>query len=310
MLAGEKVVAGVHYEVNESFILSEWQVEDRNRYLLFPRDDSVPGLSRFRSQYLLRRRLRPVVPCISGPMPTRGVEERERRAQLLSLYMRPWTLIRSFASPHVPHLGNLDLVLFQRWPEPCAADGDPVSRLTVIGNADTDAATSKHCTEPAPFPTPSAEGEGIVAPQAGGAARLLMLQRRCSKKTNRLAKSSVAPRDWDWRKRSYDEAWRRYIRWDVVSQHAVRLIKNFLQVIAGTGKHAIEYDLSGTTHRRRDDFGNAGHRMSVGEIHEMLKPEAKNSPSLKNYRKKQAPLTRDKTKNDATTSRRGSKVIS
>ena len=285
VLAGEKVVAGVHYEVNESFILSEWQVEDRNRYLLFPRDDSVPGLSRFRSQYLLRRRLRPVVPCISGPMPTRGVEERERRAQLLSLYMRPWTLIRSFASPHVPHLGNLDLVLFQRWPEPCAADGDPVSRLTVIGNADTDAGTSKHCTEPAPFPTPSAEGEGIVAPQAGGAARLLMLRRRCSKKTNLLAKSSVAPRDWDWRKRSYDEAWRRYIRGNVVSQHAVRLIKNFLQVIAGTGKHASEYDLSGTTHRRRDDFGDAGHRMSVGEIHEMLKPEAKKQPKLAELQK-------------------------
>ena len=52
-----------------------------------------------------------------------------------------------------------------------------------------------------------------------------------------------------------------------------------------TSKHASEYDLSGTTHRRRDDFGDAGHRMSVGEIHEMLKPEAKKQPKLAELQK-------------------------
>ena len=54
-------------------------------------------------------------------------------------------------------------------------------------------------------------------------------------------------------------------------------LSNFLQVISGTGKHASEYDLSGAKHCRRSDFGDAGHRMCVSEIHEMLKPDTKNN---------------------------------
>ena len=52
------------------------------------------------------------------------------------------------------------------------------------------------------------------------------------------------------------------------------MIRNFLQIVLGSGKNdKDEEDMCGTNHRRRDDFGDAGRRMSVDDIHALLKPQ-------------------------------------
>jgi len=219
-----KPTAGEDYEVDAEYIHMHWAIPDRSRYAVYPSDDSVKGLRRFRSQWFLRRRCRPVVPAPKGPMPHRGVDDRERRGMLCLLYFRPWVLLRTHASVHVPHIGNLDLVQCLRW------------------NTNVE------------------KGSCIV------------LRRRCRGKQSVFG-SSAHVRDWDWRKRSYDEAWRRYIRGNVVSVHGARLIRNFLQIMQGTGKHNDEEELDGTSHRRRADFGDAGRRFTVGDVHDLLKPE-------------------------------------
>jgi hypothetical protein len=219
-----KPIAGEDYEVDAAYIHTQWAVQDRTRYAVYPDDDTVKGLRRFRSQWFLRRRLRPVVPSPKGPMPHRGVDSRERRGMLCSLYFRPWVLLRKQSSAHVPHLANLNLVLSTRW-------------------------NTEQQTTSATVP-----------------------RRKCRGKQSILGKT-VPVRDWDWRQRSYDEAWRRYLRGNVVSEHSARLIRNFLQIMAGTGKHNDEEELDGTSQRRRQDFGDAGRRCTVQDVHDLLKPE-------------------------------------
>ena len=45
-----------------------------------------------------------------------------------------------------------------------------------------------------------------------------------------------------WATRSYDRAWRSYIRGNVVSDYSARLIGNYLTMMAGTGKLEPEED--------------------------------------------------------------------
>ena len=57
----------------------------------------------------------------------------EDKARILSVYLRPWTLLRSHATPHVPHLQDLDVVLTDvlvnkrrlRQKQPAALDTQP-----------------------------------------------------------------------------------------------------------------------------------------------------------------------------------------
>ena len=42
------------------------------------------------------------------PMPTQRFSA-EERGRMLSLYLRPWVLHRKYASPHVPHIADLDI---------------------------------------------------------------------------------------------------------------------------------------------------------------------------------------------------------
>ena len=143
---------------------------------------------------------------------------------IASVYFRPWVLVRAHANHRVPHLANLDVVMFPRWDKDVLTQNTPMRR------------------------------------------------RRSQKKT------SLELRDWDLRQRSYHEAWRRYIRGGVVSLHAERLIRNFLHIMAGSGNHADEDELTGTNHRRREDFGDAGTRYSLHDVHDMLRPDGTKRP--------------------------------
>ena len=96
-LHDEKLIPGTHYEVNASatnpFLLAD-ECQDRNEYAVFPAMEAMPELQRFRSQWVLRRRCRPVVPKPKGLLPHKGILDKERRAMLFSLYLRPWVLVK------------------------------------------------------------------------------------------------------------------------------------------------------------------------------------------------------------------------
>ena len=70
----------------------------------------IPGVVNFRKRWYLQRRHRPMVPAPTNtPMPDQA-KQQDKKYLLLSLYMRPWTLQRDWATPHVPHLTDLGAV--------------------------------------------------------------------------------------------------------------------------------------------------------------------------------------------------------
>ena len=77
---GFKPVPGIHYEVDETYIRTK--CPHAHRYEIYSADEKVPDMKKFRSQYILRKRLRPVVPAPKGPMPHRGRTDTEQRSKL------------------------------------------------------------------------------------------------------------------------------------------------------------------------------------------------------------------------------------
>ena len=81
---------------------------ESEQVVFFPELESEPQL---RWAWYLRRRHRPMVPApTSTPMPDKA-GDREGKARLFSLYMRPWVLDRRHASLEVPHITDLDVTL-------------------------------------------------------------------------------------------------------------------------------------------------------------------------------------------------------
>jgi len=96
---------GVHYIVLEPQIGTPSEHAGLTPYVVFPDDEETYNL---RHRFILVRRRPPMVPSPSGtPMPRAKMPE-EERCRLLSVYLRPWVLHRKYASPHVPHLVDLD----------------------------------------------------------------------------------------------------------------------------------------------------------------------------------------------------------
>ena len=81
--------------------------------------------SKFRQTWILRRRLVPMVPCPERcPLPGRRMSK-DVRAKLLSVYFRPWTLVRTVATVIVPYLPDL-----RKSRESLSSDGTDVSEST------------------------------------------------------------------------------------------------------------------------------------------------------------------------------------
>ena len=98
--AGGTWKPGIVYKVCE-------EANQRPEYVVLPELESMKS---FRHQWILRRRKRPMVPAPSHtPMPDKQ-STKEGKSRLFSLYMRPWVLDRQFASRHVPHITDLDVV--------------------------------------------------------------------------------------------------------------------------------------------------------------------------------------------------------
>ena len=93
------VEPGIHYVVLEPCALAA-------AYVTFPDDEATQEL---RHRAVLVRNVRPFVPEPEGtPMPTQRFSA-EERGRMLSVYLRPWLLHRWYASPHVPHIADLDV---------------------------------------------------------------------------------------------------------------------------------------------------------------------------------------------------------
>ena len=93
------VEPGKHYVVLEPCALPA-------AYVTFPDDEATQEL---RHRAVLVRNARLLVPQPEGtPMPTQRFSA-EERGRMLSVYLRPWVLHRRYASPHVPHIADLDI---------------------------------------------------------------------------------------------------------------------------------------------------------------------------------------------------------
>ena len=70
--------------------------------------------------------------------------------------------------------------------------------------------------------------------------------------------------------RSYEISWRNYIRGNVVSDNSVRIITNFLTLLAGTGQ--LEHDDDGVKNGKltRQQLGDPGKRLNVDEVRSLL----------------------------------------
>ncbi len=68
----------------------------------------------FRNSWILIERSRPVVPCPENtPLPSRK-NTKAQRSKILSVYLRPWTLVQQEGCVDVPYLADLD-VLAEDW---------------------------------------------------------------------------------------------------------------------------------------------------------------------------------------------------
>ena len=130
----------------------------------------------------------------------------------MCVYLRPWVMLRSQATSHVPHLADLDRVYWRVSDE----EGYPgLLRRTHL-------AISSHSGDPRATPP--------------------------------------------WAARSNYRALRHYIRGNIVSDYGAQIIKNFLLVMAGTGKVEHEGDELNGGRVRREDLGDPGMRLGVAKV--------------------------------------------
>ena len=107
--AGEKVVMMPYID----FVLHEKNIKQLSYLYQYPDEKLMfagkapEGYTQFRHTWLLIRRERPAVPCpVQTPLPGKRMSK-ETRAEMFSVYLRPWTLAGKVASGAVPHLANL-----------------------------------------------------------------------------------------------------------------------------------------------------------------------------------------------------------
>ena len=104
----EPLMPGTHYVLNEKALIK------RKGILMFPtgsvlwKDDIPDWYNTFRHSYILVQRSVRVVPCVVGPVPNNRTTK-QRRALILSVYLRPWTWSIKLADADVKHLTALDL---------------------------------------------------------------------------------------------------------------------------------------------------------------------------------------------------------
>ena len=186
---------GIHYVLNE-----EW-CQAQSNVCIFP---DLPQTARYRHQWIMLKRERPVVPCPERtPLPKKAMTLDEK-ARLCSVYLRPWTLLYQHESTAVPHLRNLDVC-----PQACAKHETPEQvQLAHLDSAIT---------------------------------------------------------------RSHRRSWRNYIDGHIVSDHASRIIKNFLLAVLAEGRHKDDGEDEGQE-KSGPEIPIAG--TTVDRIHDLIQSSA------------------------------------
>ena len=91
---------GEHYIVIES--------SNPEKYISYPQTTETTLM---RDTVVMVRRPRPFVPRPNAtPLPTTHLSA-EERCRIFSVYLRPWVLSREYASAHVPHLQDIDILV-------------------------------------------------------------------------------------------------------------------------------------------------------------------------------------------------------
>ena len=178
--------------------LSRWCDEDETEYEPNPESEDcdllffpvIPGEVQLRDLWYMRKRKARMVPAPSNaPMPDKQ-NNKEAKARVLAVYLRPWTLDAAQATAEVPHIVNLDIIRVRDFPE--------VSRVN----------HSHKVEEP--------------------------VRRRLLVKTG----------DREMPTRSFASAWKWYVRGNVVSQNAARIITQFMATCCGKTSRREDDDIS------------------------------------------------------------------
>ena len=171
-------------------------------------DDAV--LKTFRQRWVLQRNNRPMVPVFQrSKLPRPGLPG-EENARLCSVYFRPWTLCASHATAHVPHLLQLAL---------CPRVHDVASAAAAA------AAPRRPRLRAKSTPPRSKTAASDDAPMPPTESRLRLRGKSPAPPTMSVLLDEPSPPSPS---ASWSASWNRYIRGNVVSEHARRLITNFL----------------------------------------------------------------------------------
>ena len=107
-----------HFEPGVDYVPASTLPDDGHEYIILPETTEVPEMTIFRSMWMLRRARRPyVLAPTNTPLPTAS-QSKEQRARIYSVYLRPWTLNRQWASHAVPWLKNLNRDPTIPWADP------------------------------------------------------------------------------------------------------------------------------------------------------------------------------------------------
>ena len=164
----------------------------------------IPACAQLRRRWYMRRKTRPMVPAPSNtPMPDKQ-SNAEAKARLYSVYLRPWTLHNDAATPEVPHITNLDDLTA------CRATSEATA--------------------------------GAAAAHSGGSTLERSTEADAEHRRKRL-RGKQKPNESEPSIRSFASAWSWYVRGHIVSEHAARIIKQFMAACCGkASKDADEFD--------------------------------------------------------------------
>ena len=320
---GARYRPGTHYRVREA-------INDHPDIVVFP---AVPPLQgHFRNAWIMTRSKTPLIPAPSStplPDPSQSPEE---RARLYSIYLRPWTIYRRFASRSVPLLTDLDIVCHGTVPTSvtritrrfCTKTPDPnywpARSVAVTVNANRDAGSSngnrisnsamgcssadyppgnqvsnresprasrtglRGCLSatapaetatataaPAPAPAASASSGNQVSNRESPRASRTGL-RGCLSTTTPAATATAAaaspPAASAWCERNMAKAWSTYIRGNVVSRHAARIITQMMAACS-TGQHRRGFQ---SAEGQEPDTGHevGYNHMSLQRVHRII----------------------------------------
>ena len=201
---------------------------DPEKYISYPARDETEIM---RHHFVMVRRKIPFVPRPDGtPLPTSALDQ-EERGRIFSAYLRPWVLHAEDATPHVPLLEDLDLLV-----------SDVLELFRSVANEN-----SKPCVR-----------------------RRLRYKQTSTSRGSTLSSLGYKDSKGSPLRRSWWDSWKDYRMHHVVSNWAVRAIQHFnASQLADTLEKAEADDEMGNKRERdRNPYDNSWMRLEV--VRELL----------------------------------------